>query len=163
MKNLFSMILICFAELARAQSFSPGIPLPGLPKSLGPKPMSQSTSVTLASDQGSITISANGNLTVNVSGHSPLLPQVRNDYTVTPVTTAAPVTLLASLAGNANAIEIFDSSGQTLRLFVGAANIIVPPGGNGLLPVFIPVGSSISIQAISNDAVSGEIDINFYD
>lgn len=49
-------LLFLSVSVAYAQSFSPGIPLPGLPKSLGQKPMAGSTSVTIASNQTAIPI-----------------------------------------------------------------------------------------------------------
>lgn len=52
-----------FGNISRAQSFNTGIPLPGLPKSVGQKPAAQSTSVTLATDQQPITVT--GNITTN--------------------------------------------------------------------------------------------------
>lgn len=59
---LYASIIFGFVVAAGAQSYSPGLPLPGLPKSLGQKTMAQSTSVTMASNQSAITVT--GNLTV---------------------------------------------------------------------------------------------------
>ncbi len=52
-----SLLLILSATTALAQSYNPGLPLPGLPKSVGPKLMAGSTSVTLATDQTAIPVS----------------------------------------------------------------------------------------------------------
>jgi hypothetical protein len=92
---------------------------------------------------------------------------VRSDYTVTPVTTAAYTQLIASTASAYSAIEIFDSSGQTLKLAIGAAasevdQFIIFPGGNGRIPFTLATGQRISIKALSATANVGEIDINFY-
>jgi len=92
---------------------------------------------------------------------------VRNDYTSGPVTTAAYVTLIASTSAAAKEIEIFDSSGQTLKLAVGAAasevdQILVFPGGNGRVKLAIPAGTRLSIKAVSASASVGEIAINLY-
>ncbi len=91
----------------------------------------------------------------------------RNDYTSVNVTTAAYVTLIASTTSAASLIEVFDSSGQTLKIATGAAasevdQFIVFPGGNGQIPLAIPAGTRISIKALSATASVGEIDINLY-
>lgn len=92
---------------------------------------------------------------------------VRNVYSSTNVTTGAYVQLIASTSGAATEIEIFDSSGQTLKIAVGGVGtevdqIIDYPGGNGRVPLAIPAGSRVSIRAISGTASTGEIDINLY-
>lgn len=93
--------------------------------------------------------------------------QVRNVYSSVNVTTGAYVQLVASLAATATSIEVFDSSGQTLQIAVGASGsevvqFQVIPGGNGLFPLRIPKGSRIAIKAISGTANAGEIDLNIY-
>jgi hypothetical protein len=98
---------------------------------------------------------------------------IRNDYTVTPVTTAAWVELDASMmtgikktrGDHIGFVRIFDSSGQTLELGIGAAGseariLLIEPGGNDNVPIFIPTGARLAIKAISADAVVGEIIIN---
>lgn len=122
--------------------------------------MAASTPVAIASDQSAIPIKA-------ATGRSFANAPARIDYTVTNVTTSAYVQLVAPLSAAANEIEIFDSSGQTLALAVGAAGsevvqLYIFPGGNGRVPLAIPINSRVSVKAISANAVSGEIDINFY-
>lgn len=95
------------------------------------------------------------------------LAQVRNVYSSTNVTTSAYVQLVAALPKEASAIEIFDSSGQTLEIGVGAAGseviyMIVFPGGNGRIPLNFLSGSRVAIKSLSATANTGEIDINFY-
>lgn len=93
---------------------------------------------------------------------------VRNDYSSTNVTTAAYTQLIASTSNEYQQVEIFDSSGQTLKLATGAAasevdRFIITPGGNDRPIRFrIASGTRISIKAISATASTGEIDINFY-
>ena len=92
---------------------------------------------------------------------------VRNVYSVTPVTTAAYVQLFASTSGAVTLMEIFDSSGQTLKIAFGAAasevdQFLVIPGGNGPISIAIPALTRVSIRAVSGNASSGEIDINLY-
>ena len=92
---------------------------------------------------------------------------VRNVYSVTPVTTAAYVQLFASTSGAVALMEIFDSSGQTLKIAFGAAasevdQFLVIPGGNGPISIAIPALTRVSIRAVSASATAGEIDINLY-
>ena len=92
---------------------------------------------------------------------------IRNDYTSTSVTTAAYVQLVASTGSAVNKIEIFDSSGETLKIAFGAAasevdQFLVFPGGQGAININIPASTRVSIKAVSNTASVGEIDINFY-
>ena len=90
----------------------------------------------------------------------------RNVYTITPVTTAAWVQLVASMPYTVQSITVFDSSGQTLLLGVGqsgseVAQILIPPGG-GTFPLGITAGSRVSIKALSANATTGENDINYF-
>lgn len=90
---------------------------------------------------------------------------VRLDYSMTNVTTLAYVQLVASTADIINQLYIFDSSGQTLFLAVGAAasevdQIYIVPGGNGIMNLYIPLGSRISVKAVSGTANSGELNIS---
>lgn len=83
----------------------------------------------------------------------------------TPVTTAAYTQLVASTSAEINVLDIFDSSGETLVLAVGAAasevnQIYIFPGGNGRIELLIPAGSRISVKAISANTASGELLIN---
>jgi hypothetical protein len=117
---------------------------------------------------GSQTNSTQISLNVRTAGRqivsSALFRQV---YSTTSVTTAAYTQVIASTPSITNEVEIFDSSGQTLTLAIGASGsevnqIYIFPGGNGRVPLFIPGGTRVSIKAISANAVAGEIDINFY-
>lgn len=89
-------------------------------------------------------------------------------YSSTNVTTGAWVQLLSSVGTIAiTEIEIFDSSGETLELGVGAAgsevsNSYIIPGGNGRIPMQISALSRISVKSVSATANSGELIINFY-
>jgi len=90
---------------------------------------------------------------------------VRNDYSSVNVTTGAWVQLIASTAADINELTLFDSSGQTLELGVGAAAsesrvLLVPPGGiDGTVPLRIPSGTRLAIRAVSATANAGEITI----
>lgn len=126
--------------------------------SLGQKTMSGSAPVVIASDQSAI---------ATKSGGATLVTKSRNDYTSTNVTTSAYVQLVASTASAINAIEIFDSSGQTLVLATGGAGsevdqLYIFPGGNGRIPFTIAASTRVSIKAVSGTASVGENTINYY-
>lgn len=92
---------------------------------------------------------------------------VRLNYEDDNVNTTDWTQLVAALPKTCQLIEIFDSSGESLSLGLGADGeeeqfFIITPGGNGQLPVFLPTLSRISLKAISGDASSGEIIVNFY-
>ena len=92
---------------------------------------------------------------------------VRNAYTTSPVTTGAYVQLIASTTSAYNVIEIYDSSTQSLVFAIGAAGsevdqFIIFPGGNGRIPFTLATGQRVSVKALSANAVTGELDINFY-
>jgi len=89
----------------------------------------------------------------------------RHDYS-SPVTTAAYTELVASTSSDIKELQIFDSSGQTLVIAIGAAasevdKLYIFPGGNGNIKAIIPSGSRISIKAVSATADAGELSVNF--
>lgn len=103
-------------------------------------------------------------LPVKVTGVTMANPPVRNDYTGSAVTTGAYVQLVASLTATCQKLCIFDSSGQTMILAVGAAGaenpiFYIPPGGIDMT-VMINSGSRIAIKALSANATVGEIVMN---
>lgn len=111
-------------------------------------------------------IPANLQATVTTAGKSKV-NLARNDYSGTSVTTAAYVQLIASTASAASLVELFDSSGQTLVLAVGAAasevdQFYINPGGNGQVPLSIPAGSRVSIKAVTATAAAGYINLTLY-
>ena len=130
-----------------------------LPTTLGQKVSASSLAVVLASDQSSVSTSVGGKSRSN-------LP-VYNIYGSTPVTTSAYVQLVASTSSVTNMIEIFDSSGQSMIIGVGASGsevvqLYTLPGGNGQVPLAIPAGSRVAIKALTASATSGYLTINFY-
>jgi hypothetical protein len=115
--------------------------------------------VTIASDNSPISTKVGGSAVAN--------QPIRNDYTVTAVTTGAYVQLVASTTAACNQIQVFDSSGQTMALATGGAGseviqCYIFPGGNGPIPLAIASGVRVSVKAISATASVGEIDINFF-
>lgn len=128
-----------------------------VPASLGQKTMANSFAVTIASDQTKLP-SAGGRSKV---------AQLYNDYTSTSVTTAAYTQLTASTAADVNKVEVFDSSGQTMILAVGAAasevdQFYIFPGGQGAVDLYIPSGSRIAIKAKTADASAGYVAVNLF-
>jgi hypothetical protein len=115
---------------------------------------------------GALTTEVNG--TVLVQNGVTYRNRIRLVYSSTNVTTGAWVQLLASVGATAiKEIEIFDSSGETLELGIGASGSEVVqsyiiPGGNGRIPLQIPAGTRLSIKAVSATANSGEIVVNLY-
>ena len=90
---------------------------------------------------------------------------IRNDYTSTAVTTGAYVQLISSTSNAYEEFEIFDSSGQTLKIAFGASGLevdqfLVFPGGNGRVLWHVPASTRISIEAVSANASIGELDLN---
>jgi hypothetical protein len=120
--------------------------------------MANSLAVVIASDQSTLNARAAGKA---------YAASARNNYASVNVTTSAWTQLIASTAAAATEIEIFDSSGETLELGIGAAAsesriAIIIPGGNGRIPVAVASGSRLSVRAISANATVGEICINLY-
>jgi len=94
---------------------------------------------------------------------------VKIDYSVTNVTDAAFVEIIASTSTKAKRLEIFHSSGEPMFLGIGAAasevtKAIVFPGGQSRLYLDIPKGSRLAVKA-ANAATTintGELFVNFY-
>lgn len=81
----------------------------------------------------------------------------------TPVTTSAWTELIASTAAACQGLMLFDSSGETLELGIGAAaaetrTLLIPPGGlNGFIPLRIPAGTRLSVKAVSANTAAGDL------
>lgn len=105
------------------------------------------------SPTGDVSISL-GTITQNVA--------VRNRYATTAVTTGAWVQLIASTAFTIKEWSVFDSSGQTLEIGIGAGGaetrlFLIPPGGMPNFSLNVAAGTRISIRAVSANATSGEL------
>ena len=124
--------------------------------------------VVIATDQAPLPVSQSGVWSVSATIQEYDVVQfARNDYTSTSVSTATYLEIVGSTAADVKAIDIFDSSGQTLVLAVGPAasevdKFLITPGGVDKVPVIIPSGSRISVKAVSALADAGEISINLY-
>lgn len=98
---------------------------------------------------------------------------VRNAYATTNVTTAAYVTLVASLAGSTSQVVLGDSSGQALALSFAATcgalasnanSVFIWPSTAGTptvvnVPFAIPAGWCVGIKALVATANTGELDL----
>lgn len=121
------------------------------------------TSTRLLVDGSGVTQPVSGTVTVTYLASTAF---VRNDYSSINVTTGAYVELVASTASQYRKLQIFDSSGQTLKIAFGAAasevdKLLVFPGGNDVIEVNLPASTRVSIRAVSATASVGEICINF--
>lgn len=92
---------------------------------------------------------------------------LRHDFSSTNVTTSAYVELAAALNEEVAGAEIFNSSGETLIAAIGAASseqdsFYILPGGNDRGALKIPKGARLAIKAVSANATSGELTINFF-
>ena len=93
-----------------------------------------------------------------------------NDSAPTTVTydTTGWLELVATSAQTINNIEIFDSTGFSARLAIGAASseetqFFITLGGNGNIPVRIDAGNRIAIKPEVLPPLGAELMINFYD
>lgn len=96
-----------------------------------------------------------------------LVQTIRHVYSSTNVTTGAWVQLDSALDKRCNHVEIFDSSGETLKLGYGAAGsevdaLHILPGGNERVPCILEEGMRLAVKAVSGTASTGELVINFY-
>ena len=99
---------------------------------------------------------------------SPLMT-VRLGYSTTNVTTGSWVQLVSSLPNFVRKVQVFDSSGQVMRLGLGATTsavampwVIMPGGQSDMIPMMAAAGQSLDIEAVSGTANAGEIDLNLY-
>ena len=95
-----------------------------------------------------------------------IIEAVRIDYSVTTVTTLAWTQVVAATSAGVEWMDIFDSSGETLEVGIGAAGSEVQlgyviPGGNSLYNG-IPVGTRIALRAVSANAAVGEFVVNMF-
>jgi len=90
-----------------------------------------------------------------------------NDNSSTNITTGGYVELIASTSADTVAIEIWDTGGRWYYLATGAAAsetdvLVIPPGGQGKIPLTIASGTRLSVKAIDGTADAGYLGINTY-
>ncbi len=96
--------------------------------------------------------------------------QGRIDYSGTTVSTSAWTTLLATVGDTDSlALDVFDSSGQTMKIgysLDGGTTFVtltlVYPGGLGWRDIKAPKNSLIGIRGVSGSATSGQVIANFF-
>lgn len=119
-----------------------------------------------------ITSAGGGNAGINNSGletHANGLqlaaaPQFVN-YSSNPISTSAYTQILSTTSNQINQIDIFDSSGQAMILAFGASGLevpqyYVPPGGASVL-IQAPIGTRVSMKALTANATSGYLLMSF--
>lgn len=85
------------------------------------------------------------------------------DYSGTPVNTTTWQQLFASLADEVVELHIFDSSGQTMEIGIGAPAsearrfLICPGGPSGPVRLTLAAGSRVSIRGVSGTANVGAL------
>jgi hypothetical protein len=87
-------------------------------------------------------------------------------YNSSSISDAAWTQIVASTASRIRKLHIFDSSGEQVRLAVGAGGAEVEvwriePGGPGAVELTIAAGSRLSIRAASGTISDGDLVINF--
>lgn len=153
MKKYIISILFLTATLAKGASFSPGIPLPGLPKSVGPKLMTGSTSVTIATDQTPVPIS--GSITANNAS-------VGTNYVAAPTSSTLvgykdPSGNLIPFTGSANGITV--TANQGTSPWVTSRNWILNGSNDsvavtGTVIASVPAGVAITNTPTVNQGTS---------
>lgn len=94
--------------------------------------------------------------------------RVRNDASSTNITTSAWVELVdATTSERSEWMEVYNSTGEILEFGVGASGsevsqFYIMPGGNGLIPALIDSGQRLVVKAVSGNATSGDLVINFW-
>ena len=106
----------------------------------------------------------------NFLGHVPIFT-IYHPYSGSgSVPTTGWTQLVASLPSNVSLLQIYDTSGQVMKIAKGASGsevafpMTIPRGGNNGdgTPVSLTSGTRISIEAASTTASTGEIIINFF-
>jgi hypothetical protein len=95
----------------------------------------------------------------------------RHSISTTNITLAAWVQVLASMPVAVGAMEIFNSSGQILKLSLGAAGVedaseinyyVLPNGSPILIPIEVSKGKRLSAKAVDGNAAVGDLIFNFF-
>ena len=83
------------------------------------------------------------------------------------ITTSAYLQLVASTTSACTAVEVYNQSASSIYFATGGAGaevdqFIIPPGGNGLLPITIAASTRISVKAVDATANSGSLIVNYW-
>lgn len=110
---------------------------------------------------------ASGNLVVSSvggTGTQDVTASYLFNYSAITVNTADYTEIIASTASAITRIDVFDSSGEIIGVYVGASGseilkFIIAPGGV-ILNLIIPAGSRISLKSLSVAPTAGNLIIN---
>lgn len=133
MKRLLATALMLMTSHAHAQSY--GMPIPGLPKSVGPKTAAQSTSVTLATDQSPIPVT--GSITATAS--------------------SASVGLNGATAPTSSDLIGYINPQGKLQPFLGSSTGITVSANQGTIPWVISGGVAITSAAATTPVTQATI------
>lgn len=91
----------------------------------------------------------------------------RHNYEDENVTTGAWFELFDETPDSAQALHVFDGSGEVMELGTGAPGeeeslMLIPPGGQGFLDLTLFFRTRLVIRAVSANAVKGELVLNFF-
>ena len=123
-----------------------------------------------------IKVSSAGVVSVDGSGSTqPVTQQGRvkantpsfNTNSSSNITTSAYLQLVASTTSACTAVEVYNQSASSIYFATGGAGaevdqFIIPPGGNGLLPITIAASTRISVKAVDATANSGSLIVNYW-
>jgi hypothetical protein len=92
---------------------------------------------------------------------------VFNDNSSNNITTAAYLQLVAATSVITSRVEVYNQSASSIYFAVGAAaseinQFIIPPGGNGFVPLQIASNSRVSVKAVDANATTGSLIVNFW-
>jgi hypothetical protein len=90
-----------------------------------------------------------------------------HDYAGTNVGTTSWVALTRTSEDHANRLEIFDSGGQLMEIGYGPSAsetsvFYIMPGGNGVVDIIVPDGTSVSVRGVDGAASSGVLAVNAF-
>lgn len=155
MKYIALLIIIYFSSFANAAGVTYGLPLPGLPKSLGPKTMSQSTSVTFATDQTPLAVTfSSASSQVVTQGTTPWI--VGGSVGITNTPTVNQGTTPWIISGTATTSQAPNSNGSqaTVSVTIAESTFSSPTNSIGLI-IEAESGNATNIRwGISNTATS---------
>ena len=100
----------------------------------------------------------------------PVGTPVFNACGTTTITKAGYVTMVAKMANNCEAIQVYNGSTSTIKLAVGAAGhevdlpFYIGPGISDIIPFDnqIKAGARLSAEAVDADASAGSFIVNFF-
>lgn len=157
------LFLLLASTAALAQGYNTGLPIPGLPKSVGPKTMAQSTSVTIATNQTPITVTSVTAPVVQSRYHDASAVNINNNVGAwvelggaSPLTSDATDFYISANISEPTQIGIGPNAGAVTQLLL--ANQGEGPSHFG---VTLTAGSQMWIRSLNTNSItSGYITVN---